>query len=196
MNAYAKVSLAQWDAIAAVQENYGVPDRLLAKAVGCGATTIVERRRLGGWTQRKLPKDFATSVMLREAGETEVIPPNLFAETAGEPMLDDAALRRALERLMTAIVNETARVGLGEIDPLAVKRLEVMSNMARSFERLMELKVKLTPPGEAAGGADMTAAVLAQMDRRVDELANRRARDIVEQCCQGGDCRAVLPDAD
>ena len=196
MNAYAKVSLAQWEAIASVQENYGVPDRPLARAIGCGATTIVERRRLGGWKQRKLPKGFITAAMLRELGEPEGSPTDFFAEGGGQPTLDDAALRRALERLMTAIVNETARVGMGEIDPLAVKRLEVMSNMAKSFERLMELKAKLTPPGEAAGSAEKTAAVLAQMDRRVDELANRRARDIVEQCCNGGNCHADLPDAD
>ena len=187
MGTYAKTSLAQWEAIAAVQENYGVPDRPLALAVGCGPSTIAGRRLQAGWKQRKLPDDFMTAVMLREAGDAG--PVDVFGDE-DQPPLDEAALRRALDRLMTLIVNETARVGMGGLDPVAVKRLEVMSNIARSFEKLLELKVKLAPVGEAAGGAADTARVLKEMDRRVDELAAIRAREIIDHHCIGGTCGA------
>jgi hypothetical protein len=191
-----KVSKEQWDTVKIVQTRHGVSDLLVATLLGCGATTVRTHRNNDGWTTRILPEGFMTAEMLRQTGATDLGTFDLFGEEGVQPSLDEASLRRAQERLLALIVNETARVGLSAIDPLAVKRLEVMSSMARSFEKIMELKAKLAPPVEVAGGAEKTAAVLAHMDRRVDELANRRARDIVEQCCRGGECRAVLPDAD
>lgn len=187
MSAYAKATQTQWEAIRFIQENYGVPDRPLAQAVGCGATTIVGRRTRIGWAQRKLPDDFMTAAMLREVDDAA--PVDVFGGE-DQPVLDDAALRRALDRLTTLIVNETARVGMGGLDPLAVKRLEVMSNMARSFEKLLELKARLAPLSEVAGGAAETARVLKEMDRRVDELAAIRVREIIDHHCTGGTCGA------
>ncbi len=196
MENYTKVSKEQWDAVEMAQKRHGVADKLIARLLGCGDTTVRTHRQNGGWVIRILPEGFMTADMLRQTGATDLGVFDLFGEEGNQPALDEASLRRAQERLLALIVNETARVGLSAIDPLAVKRLEVMSNMARSFEKIMELKARLAPLPEAAGGAEKTAAVLAHMDRRVDELANRRARDIVEQCCNSGSCHAKLPEAD
>ncbi len=196
MGTNVKVSQEQWDAVAMAQKRHGISDALAAKLLGCGGTTVRTHRHKGGWTVRILPEGFMTAKMLRDTGVADLGAFDLFSEDGPQPGLDVDTLRRAHERLLALIINETARVGLSDIDPLAVKRLEVMSNMAKSFEKIMDIKARLDPPGETFGEADKTAAVLAQMDRRVDELADRRARDIIEQCCRAGDCRASLPAGD
>jgi hypothetical protein len=196
MSENAKVTQTQWNAAQLLQSRHGAPDQLVAMALGCGATTVRTRRQKSGWTTRVLPEGFMSADMLREGGASDLSAFDLFDEDDSQPALSEAAIRRAQERLMAMIVNETARVGLGELDPLAVRRLEVMSTMVRAFEKVAGMRPRLGAPGEALNEAEKTAAVLAKMDGRVDELANRRARDIIAQCCQSGECRAVLPDAE
>ncbi len=189
MNTHHKVTQQQWNAAQKLQSQLGASDGLVAAALGCGETTVRTHRHKVGWTTRSTTDGGMTAPMSIENGAAGLAAIDLFGEDAAV-VLDDAALRRALDRLMTLIVNETARVGMSALDPLAVKRLEVMSNMARSFEKLLELKAKLAPPGEAAGGAAETARVLKEMDRRVDELAAIRAREIIDHHCIGGTCGA------
>jgi hypothetical protein len=190
MTTNTKASKEQWDAVEMAQKRHGVSDKLAARLLGCGDTTVRTHRQQGGWTIRILPEGFMTADMLRQTGAMDLGAFDLFGEEGLQPALDAASLRRAHERLLALIINETARVGLSAVDPLAVKRLEVMSNMARSFEKIMELKAKLTPPPEAAGGAAETARVLKEMDRRVDEMAALRAGEIIDHHCTGGPCGA------
>lgn len=186
MGGYATVTLVQWVAIAKIQQAYGVPDKLLAAAVGCGATTIVGRRKAGGWTKRKLPEGFVQEAARPVDDEPE-------AEADINAMPDELALQAALARLLAMIVRSTANAAAADADPLDMKRLEALTNAAKSFERLMELKARVTPGAGPQQNAEETAQVLAQIDRRVDELADRRARYIITQCCRAGDCRAELP---
>ena len=189
MDTHNKVTQQQWNAAQKLQSQLGASDGLVAAALGCGETTVRTHRRKVGWTTRAIANGALTAPMSPENGAGSAAAIDLFGEEAAV-VLDDAALRRALDRLMTLIVNETARVGMGAIDPLAVKRLEVMSNMARSFERLLELKAKLSPSAQTMGDAAQTAEVLKEMDRRVDEMAAIRACEIIDHHCTGDACGA------
>lgn len=189
MGENARITEEQWAAAATAQRRHGVSDALAAKMMGCGATTVRTHRHQGGWAVRILPEGFMSAEMLRETGAADIASLDLFAE-GGAQALDETALRRAHERLLALILTETAKVGLGALDPLSVKRLEVMSNMAKSFEKLLDMKARLSPAGGNAGGAAETALVLKEMDRRVDELAAVRAREIIDHHCPGGACGA------
>ena len=102
MKTNAKIYPDQWRAVEVAQVQHGVHDKIVAKMLGCGQTTVRTNRTKGGWTVRILPDGFMTPEMLRQSGAIDPEDFNLFGETALQPALDEAALRRAHERLLAA----------------------------------------------------------------------------------------------
>lgn len=186
MRTYARLDAGQWDAIATCQQYYGVPDRLIAKAAGCGIATVAGRRKLGGWVTRELPEGFIQQAhgMTGPDGRTAGGP----EEPAAFSMPDDAQMETALARLMAMMVRVTADVCADGGDAADLKRIDVLAGAVKAHEKLMELKRKTAPETAAPTPLEETQAVLAEMDRRVDELATRRARYFIGEWCEHGGC--------
>lgn len=186
MRTNARLDAGQWDAIAACQQYYGVPDRLIAKAAGCGNATVAGRRKLGGWTTRELPEGFIQQAhgMTDADGRTA----NGQEAPVSSSMPDDAEMDTALARLMAMMVRVTAEACADGGDAADLKRIDVLAGAVKAHEKLMELKRKVAPETAAPTPLEETQAVLAEMDRRVDELAERRARYFIGQWCHSGGC--------
>ena len=187
MRTHAKLDAGQWDAIAACQHYYGVPDRLIARVAGCGASTVTGRRNRSGWTTRELPDGFIQQAQgaigadgrICNGGTDDTVP-------AGMPGEED--MQSALARLMTMMVQATFDAAADGGDGLDLKRIDILSGAIKAHEKLIELKTRHAPQDAAPTPLEETQAVLAEMDRRVDELARRRARYFIGQWCKSGRC--------
>ena len=165
----------QWDAAARAQIVYGLPDCTVADMLGCGYSTVFGRRKKAGWTLRKLPRGF------RGGGAD--------GGAAVEPeVLESVDGPEALQRIMGTISAEVARAGHDGIDTEALRRIDTLTAAAKTYERLLEVQARHAPQDAAPTPLEETQAVLAEMDWRVDELADRRARYFIGQWCVSGRC--------
>lgn len=170
------VTPQQWAAVAKAQIYYGVPDATVAEILGTGNSTVYGRRKKGGWVPRKLPRSFVMGkVPDGDAGAADDL----------EEGIDGP---QALQKIMGAISAEVSRAGHEGIDTEALRRIDTLTAAAKTYERLMDVQARHTPPDAATTPLEETQAVLAEMDRRVDELAERRARYFIGQWCESGGC--------
>jgi hypothetical protein len=168
------VTPQQWAAVAKAQSYFGLPDRVAADMLGCGYSTVFGRRKRYGWALRKPPRglDMTSATSAYDGPEA--------ALNVDGP--------EALQQIMGAISAEVARAGHEGIDTEALKRIDTLTAAARTYERLMDVQARHTPADATPTPLEETQAVLAEMDRRVDELAERRARYFIGQWCETGGC--------
>ncbi len=163
--------LAVWEAIAFVQGQYGVPDKLLAQVAQCGKSTLVEKRAKYGWKVRSLPVGFDTM-----QGEVPPAPP---PETAPEAPL---SLEQIAEKIMTQIAGELVSGSADEFDERSVKRVAILSSIAKTAlayaGHKRETQPQLDEHGFTKPTAEETSAILHKIGKRVNELAAKRADDI------------------
>lgn len=178
------VTPQQWAAVAKAQSYYGLPDGVAADILGCGYSTVFGRRKRYGWALRKLPRGFVSTNAAGAEGGLEPDAP----ESVDGP--------EALQRIMGAISVEVARTSHEGIDAEGLRRIDTLTAAAKTYERLMDVQARHTPPDAAPTPLEETQAVLAEMDRRVDELAERRARYFIGQWCETGGCLARLDEKD
>lgn len=174
--ARAVVTPQQWDAVRRAQIIFGVPDGTVADMLGCGYSTVFERRKKGGWALRILPPGFRGGAADPDAQGTD------------QPVAAEGP--EALGQIMGAISAEVSRAGQEGIDAEALRRIDTLTAAAKTYERLMEVQARHAPASAAPTPLEETQAAMAEMDRRVDELATRRARYFIGQWCETGGCLA------
>ncbi len=163
--------LSVWEAIAFVQGQYGVPDKLLAQVAQCGKTTLVEKRAKYGWKVRALPEDF-------DQLQSEIPPAPLPENTVETPL----SLERIAEKIMAQIASELVAGDTDNFDPQSIRRVTVLSSIAKTALALAERKRDVPPPvnehGFAPPTAEETSAILHKIGKRVNELAAKRAAEL------------------
>lgn len=167
--------LSVWEAIAFVQGHYGVPDKLLAQVAQCGKTTLVEKRTKYGWKVRVLPEDFDQLPV-----ET---PPKIQAQADRENIAETPlSLEQIAEKIMAQIASELLAGDTDNFDPQSIKRVTVLSSIAKTALALAERKRDVPPPVNEHGftppTAEETSAILHKIGKRVNELAAKRAAEL------------------
>jgi hypothetical protein len=188
------LSAAAFEAVAEAQATYGVPDRLIAKIAQCSDSQITRNRKLVGWSLRKV-----TTAYLRgqaPKSETQSTSHDVLgfagggtydgADTDGEQTgaVTANALRATIERLLWKLNRTLAIEDVEDIDPQTLKRIEGVGNAAKHLEKLLEMLSKAQAIGTEASATmssdpHETARVLQKIEKRVHELAEQKARDIV-----------------
>jgi hypothetical protein len=183
---------AAFEAIAIAQATYGVPDRLIAKIAQCSDTQIARNRKLVGWSLRKVSLAYlrgqAPKALRNEQNIEESSNANAGFEQTGENNFE--ALRAAIERVLWRLTNVMTTQDHDELDPMMPKHIEAIGLAAKHLEKLLEMRSKAN-----ASAQDLqtnvqkdpleTARVLRKIDRRVQELAEQRARDIIAGTADG-----------
>ncbi len=163
--------LAVWEAIAFVQGQYGVPDKLLAQVAQCGKSTLVEKRAKYGWKVRSLPEDFDKI----SDGAMSAPAPETIAET---PL----SLEQIAEKIMLQIASELAAGDADDFDAQTVKRVAILSSIAKTAlahaQHKREAQPQVGEHGFAPPSAEETSAILHKIGKRVNELAAKRADDL------------------
>jgi hypothetical protein len=190
-----KLSAAAFEAIALAQSTYGVPDLLIAKIAQCSDKQITRNRKLVGWSLRKVPSAYlrgqAPSLNSDTGLPLMIGEPNLEAfNLEGSGRIDVEILRAAIDRLLLRLTKEMAVEDVDELDTLALKRIEAIGNAAKQMEKLVELREKLghisqQPAEPQQKDPTETARVLKKIEKRVHQLAERRARDIINGTADG-----------
>lgn len=205
------LSAAAFDAIAVAQATYGVPDRLIAKIAQCSFTQIYRNRIKAGWSVRKVSTaflrvdnpnsaDIKVNSPSGNAGNLSILDENCGNNDAMVES-DVDVLRAAIDRLLLRLTREMAVEDIDEIDALALKRLEMIGNAAKQVEKLVEMRCKLATLGQEGKEAPEkdpaeTARVLKKIEKRVHDLAERRARDIVSGAVNTARSAATEPRMD
>lgn len=212
------LSTAAFEAISVAQATYGVPDRLIAKIAQCSYTQVYRKRTKVGWSVRRVSTAFLHADNPSSIG-IKVNSPSIISGDSGGVSLNLATsdencanndamvesdvdvLRAAIDRLLRQLTREMAVEDIDEIDALALKRLEMIGNAAKQAEKLVEMRCKLATLGQEAKEAPEkdpaeTARVLKKIEKRVHDLAERRARDIVSGAVNTARSAATEPGMD
>lgn len=203
------LSAAAFQAIAVAQATYGVPDRLIAKIAQCSYTQVYRNRVKSGWSVLNVStasmRGETQSQTGRQAGGgfhgsgTHSDDQSVSAAHAHEGDAD--VLRAAIDRLLLRLTREMAVEEVDEIDALALKRIELIGNAAKQVEKLVEMRGKLnaavtTEETNSNKDPSETARVLKKIEKRVHDLAERRARDIINGTTHGQGSGSFEPGVD
>ncbi len=188
------LSAAAFEAIAQAQATYGVPDRLIARIAQCSDTQITRNRKRVGWSLRKVSTAYLRGQAAKE--EEQSIPINVLGADDASTNLDGDmqaeqfgvvnanALRTTIEQLMWKLSKILAVDDVEDIDAFTLKRIEGVGAAAKHLEKLVELHSKAVTIGletqpNAQKDPSETARILQKIEKRVHELAEQKARDIV-----------------
>lgn len=186
------LSAAAFETIAEAQATYGVPDRMIARIAQCSDSQITRNRKLVGWSLRKVSTAYLRGQVpkkeVHSANELGLEDGSLNLETDMQTdefsAVNTNAIRTTIEKLMWRLSKILAVDDVEDIDPFTLKRIEGVGAAAKHFEKLLELHSKAVAVGlEAQPNAQKdpkeTARILQKIEKRVHELAEQKARNIV-----------------
>ena len=179
---------AAFAAIAVAQATYGVPDRLIAKIAQCSVSQILRNRKRVGWSMRKVSlaylrgQDASASTMPDGRGDPDGLQTSAKVEGNGDVNID--ALKAVIERLLLRLSNLLSVENPEDLDPMMPKQIEAIGVALKHIEKVKELRSALDGSLSDQNKIEQkdpveTARVLRKIEKRVYDLAERRARDII-----------------
>jgi signal transduction histidine kinase len=190
-----------FQAIAVAQATYGLPDLLIARIAQCSTTQIARNRKRVGWSKRKVSLAYLRGQELEDvtakadggSPKRSEVPDILQALSGLEKSeeIDVAALKAVIDRMLLRLANMLAGDDHDLLDPMLPKQIEAIGAAAKHVEKLVDMQAKLNARAvdeqEAAQRDPVeTARVLRKIEKRVHDLAEQRARDIISGAVDAG----------
>jgi hypothetical protein len=173
------------------QTDWGVPDLLVAVLSRCTLETVVANRRKGRWEigGHMDPDDPALKKGVEVVDGVLVVVKLLLEEAAPDESdyigMPVAELRALVRKLILKTQREIAvLLGSGTVMELGQRHIAKVEQMIKSSERLVKMidEQAASEPDET----DEIAAILARMEDRINDLAERKFRQLVERRLHAG----------
>jgi hypothetical protein len=198
---------AQWAIVRILQEDFGVPDRVCAEIFRCVAQTIALNRRKWGWEiGGKLPADDERRKSQKRAEAAQIKaalrrPLPIVVERERRvplivPPVDGTAeeLTKRMQELFRIIQTKfLIRLMDGSITRDEDFDFDLISETMRQFDKILQsmirsgvkLQVEVKEePGIPAPSEEELKALMDKIEKRIDELATRRAERLAAKKSQ------------
>jgi hypothetical protein len=202
-----RITEAQWKAAALAQQYFGLSDSVCAAMMRCTEVTVIENRKKGGWERGEHldsddPRLELGKVMARADGALALSVAKIkrVRKVINEPLLlpplsgtEEELTERMRERFRVIQTKFLMRMSDGTLTRLERMDHESISEDMRQYDKILQSMIRSGVHLREASGAELgiphpaaeeLKALMDKIEKRIDELAKRRAERLAAEKSQ------------
>ena len=199
-----RITVVQWKAAALAQQNFGLSDSLCATMMRCAEATFVSNRKKFGWTRGENldPEDPRLEYGKVSAGVDGTLALHVtkirrVRKVINEPLkipplegTTEELTERMRERFRIIQTKFLMRMSDGTLTRLERMDYESISEDMRQFDKILQSMIRSglhlressgAEPGIPQPTAEELKALMDKIEKRIDELATRRAERLAAE---------------